>query len=482
MMNHPLIKGQDALVVGAGPNGLAAAIGLAASGRRVVVREAKETIGGGSRSMELTLPGFVHDVCSAVHPLGIASPFFRNLDLNQYGLQWVHPPAALAHPLDNGKAVLLYRSLEDSVRELGPAGVEYARLMQPLVNQYDKILYEFLGPLRFPRYPFALAQFGLPALLPAHNLARLTLGSVELQATFSGIAAHSMLPIDRIATAAFGLMLAMLIHSVGWPFALGGSQKIVDAMASHLISQGGRIETGCPVDSLMEASQYGICMLDITPRQILSLDDGLLPQDYKEQLDRYRYGPGVYKLDLAMDAPIPWRAKQCLQAGTVHLGGTMEEIMATERAVWNGVDNQFPFVILAQPSLFDPTRAPEGKHVVWAYCHVPHGSEKDMKEPILDQIERFAPGVRNRIIAAKGMNSVEMNAYNANYIGGDINGGIQDLGQLFTRPVPRLNPYRMPVKGMYICSSSTPPGGGVHGMCGYWAARTALKNEKNGIS
>lgn len=467
----------DAIVIGSGPNGLAAAITMAQAGRSVVVYEAKDTIGGGCRSAELTLPGFIHDICSAVHPLGVGSPFFQSIPLADYGLTWISSPAALAHPFDDGSAVLLQRSIEATATGLGPDARAYTRLMQPLVANWQKMVPSILGPLRIPAHPLALIRFGLPALLPARTLAERTFKDERARALFTGLAAHSIQPLEHPLTAAFGLVLGILAHVVGWPIPRGGSHVIVDAMADYLRSLGGEIITGVEVKSLEMLPSATAYLCDITPRQILRIAGNRLPRLYQQELAHYRYGPGVFKVDYALDGPIPWKARECLQAITVHVGGTMEEICASESAVGRGEHPGRPFVLVAQQSLFDPTRAPNGKHTAWTYCHVPNGSTYDMTERIETQIERFAPGFRDRILARSITNALEYETYNPNYIGGDINGGIQNIAQLFTRPAIRLNPYTTPAKGVYICSSSTPPGGGVHGMCGYWAAQSALHSK-----
>lgn len=473
----------DAVIVGSGPNGLAAAITLATAGRRVLVIEGRETIGGGTRSAALTQPGFVHDVCSAIHPLGVASPFFRDLPLAKHGLAWVFPPAAIAHPLDDGTAVLVERgstelaevSVEATAAQLGPDAAAYRGLMGPLAADWRNVLAEMLGPLRFPRHPLSLLRFGPPALLPAASLARLLFRGERARALFAGMAGHSIMPLEWPATAAFGLVLGILAHAVGWPMARGGSQRIADSLAAHLCSLGGEIVTGQWVGRMSDLPKSAAVLFDVTPRQLERIADDRLPASYRRKLRGYRYGPGVFKVDYALDGPAPWRASECLRAGTVHLGGTLDEIAASERAVWRGEHAAHPYVLFVQQTPFDPTRAPAGKHTAWAYCHVPHGSTVDMTAAIEAQIERFAPGFRDRILARSTLNAAEMAAYNPNYIGGDINGGVQDLRQLFTRPVASLNPYTTPASGIFLCSSSTPPGGGVHGMCGYFAAQAALR-------
>lgn len=465
------------MVVGGGPNGLAAAITLAQAGRKVLLLEGRDTVGGGSRSAALTLPGFTHDVCSAIHPLGLASPFFRQLPLADHGLAWIQPDAPLAHPLDDGTAVVLERSIGATADHLGDDGRRYRRLMGPLAADQPKIVREFLGPLRPPRHPLALARFGLLAIWPAAVLARTLFKGERARALLAGMAAHSMMRLEQPATAAFGLMLAVLGHAVGWPLAKGGSQRIADALASLLTSLDGEIATGREVTSMEELPAAEAVLCDVTPRQLLSIAGPRLPAGYRRRLQGYRYGPGVFKIDWALDGPIPWRAAACARVATVHLGGTLPEIAASERAVWRGEHADQPFVLLAQPSLFDPGRAPRGKHTAWAYCHVPNGSTFDMTERIEAQVERFAPGFRSRVLERHVMTAVQMEAYNPNYVGGDINGGLQDLRQLFTRPTARLVPYSTPAPGLYLCSSSTPPGGGVHGMCGYFAAQAALRSR-----
>ncbi len=464
----------DAVVVGSGPNGLAAAVELARNGRSVVVLEAEDTIGGGTRSAELTLPGYVHDVGSAIHPLGYASPFFSILPLQEHGLEWVHPAAPLAHPFDDGTAAVLERSVEETGATLGPDAAAYRELMKPIARDWNRLVGSLLGPLRLPRHPIALARFGLRAVRPARSLAQGLFEGEKARGLFAGNAAHSFLPMERAPSASFGLVLGALGHAVGWPFPKGGSQKIADALLSYLRSLGGEVYTGVRVGSVEEVPRTRTVLFDVTPWQLFKIAGEHFPGHYRRALQRYRYGPGVFKADFALDGPIPWKVESCKRAGTVHLGGTLDEISLGEALVWRGEHPEKPFVLLAQQSLFDETRAPEGRHTVWAYCHVPNGSTFDMTERIEAQIERFAPGFGDRILAKSTMKPADLERINANHIGGDINGGVMDFRQLFTRPVARLTPYSTPAKGLYLCSSSTPPGGGVHGMCGYFAARAAL--------
>ena len=465
----------DAVVVGAGPNGLAAAVELARAGRSVAVLEAEETVGGGTRSAESTLPGFVHDLGSAIHPLGYASPFFRSLPLDEHGLEWVHPPAPLAHPFDDGTAAVLERSVEETAATLGPDARAYERLIKGVVEDAPKIASYFVGSPRLIRHPISLGASALRAVRPARGLAESVFEGEKARGLFAGNGAHSFLPLEKPPSALFGLVLGTLGHAFGWPFPKGGSQRIADALTSYLISLGGEVYTGVRVGSVEEVPRTRAVLFDVTPRQLLGIAKDHFTEDYRRALKKYRYGPGVFKMDFALDGPIPWKAEGCLRAGTVHLGGTLDEISAGEAAVWRGEHPERPFVLLAQQSLFDRTRAPDGKHTAWAYCHVPNGSEFDMTGRIEGQIERFAPGFRDRILAKTSQGPADLERQNANLVGGDINGGVADLRQLFTRPVLKLNPYATPAKGLYICSSSTPPGGGVHGMSGYLAARVALR-------
>ena len=468
----------DAIVVGSGPNGLAAAIALARAGRSVLVVEGAETIGGGMRTEALTLPGFAHDTCSAIHPLGVASPFFRSVPLAEHGVVWIQPPAPLAHPLDDGTAVVLERSLEETAAGLdGGDGVAWRRLLGPFVASATDLLDGILAPPFPPRHPLVMARFGPKAIRSAASLARSTFAGERARALFAGNAAHAMLPLDAAASASFGLVLATLGHAVGWPLPRGGSQTIADALASYLQSLGGEIETGRQVESLDELAGAKIVMLDVTPRQLLALTGGRLPSRYRRALERYRYGPGVVKVDYALSGPVPWRAPECARAATVHLGGTLDEIAAAEGEVSRGRHPEHPYVLVAQQSLFDPTRAPEGCHALWAYTHVPNGSDVDVTDRIESQLERFAPGFRDLVLERSVLGPAALEARNPNYVGGDINGGSADLRQLFARPVARPVPYRTPIDGVYLCSSSTPPGGGVHGMCGANAARAAMRRS-----
>jgi len=465
----------DAIIVGSGPNGLAAAITLARQGWRVLVLEARETIGGGMRTAEVTLPGFQHDICSAIHPLGMGSPFFRDLPLSNYGLRWIQPDLPFAHPFDDGSAAAVHQSLARTATGLGRDGGRYRRLFGSLVRDWDKLAHEFLGPLRLPRHPLAMVNFGLRALWPAKLAAELAFGTEKARGVFAGLAAHAILPLEWPATAAFGLVLGTLAHAVGWPMPEGGSGRLAQAMADYLVDLGGEIVTGRRVASLAELPSARAILLDVTPREALKIVGDRFPVGYRRKLEGYRYGPGVFKIDWALDGPIPWAAEACRRAGTVHLGGTLAEIAHGEKLVWQGKLSERPYVLVAQQSLFDQTRAPAGKHTGWAYCHVPNGSSADRTQAIEDQVERFAPGFGERILARHTMTAHDFERYNPNYAGGDINGGVQDLRQLFTRPVARRDPYSTPLPNLFFCSSATPPGGGVHGMCGYHAARSVLR-------
>lgn len=468
-----LNRSYDAVVIGSGPNGLAAAITIAQAGRSVLVIEGSDTIGGGTRSKELTLPGYAHDVCSAVHPMAASSLFFGSLPIAQHGLEWVHPITPLAHPLDDGTAVLCERSIEETAAGLGEDRGRYIRFMSPLVSNWRQIEPLVQGDWRVPRHPLDAIHFGLSAIQSAGGLAKKTFRGERARALFAGMAAHSILPLESVSSAAAGIVIGTSPHTVGWPFARGGSQNIANALASCLRSLGGEIVTGTWIKSMDQLPSSRAVLCDQTPRQVLDLAGHLFPSGFRRKLERYRYGPGSCKVDWALDAPIPWKANECARAGTVHIGGTLDEIAASERAAWNGQLSDRPFVLLAQPTLFDPSRAPEGKHTAWAYCHVPNGSIVDMSEKIERQVERFAPGFQSRILKRHVITAVALENMNPNLVGGDIAGGAPTLGQLFARPTWRL--YCTPAKNIYICSSSTPPGAGVHGMCGHWAAKAALR-------
>lgn len=463
----------DAIIIGSGPNGLAAAIHLAKQGKKTLLIEASDTIGGGMRTKELTLPGFRHDVCSAVHPMGLASPFFRSLELEKHGLKWLQPEVPLAHPLDGGREVVLFQSLEQTCEGLGIDGARYQRFFAPLIQRAHDLYADLLAPAGIPKHPFTVARFGIGAALPA-TLFGNYFQSAEARALFAGNAAHSVMPLENLLTSAIGLMLQMSAHAVGWPLAEGGSQSLADTLLRIFQSHGGEVQCGWQIKSFEELPSARAYLFDISPRNLATIAGEALPPGYRRKLNAYRHGPGVFKVDYALNVPIPWTAEYARKAGTVHVGGTMEEIAASERDAWEGRHCEKPFTLVVQPTLSDPTRAPHGKHVAWAYCHVPHGSKVDMLETIHTQIERFAPGFRDCILATHTMNCKAMETYNANYIGGDVVGGVTDWRQLFTRPVARWNPYTTPHPKIFLCSASTPPGGGVHGMCGYWAAETAL--------
>ncbi|MCA9829400.1 MAG: NAD(P)/FAD-dependent oxidoreductase [Dehalococcoidia bacterium] len=464
----------DAVVVGSGPNGLSAAIQIARAGFSVLVLEAKETPGGGCRSAELTLPGFVHDICATAFPLAIAGSAFRGLPLQEYGVEFVQPEVAVAHPFDDGTAVAVSRGIAATTSKLGRDGAAWRKLYAPLDRYFEQLIDGALGPLRIPRHPLAMARFGLGAIRPAKGLAEARFATEQARAVFAGLAAHSMLPLETRGSAAAGLVLGMTAQRVGWPFVRGGSQGLADGLAAYLEAIGGQVETGRKLRTLADIPPARVVLFDLTPRQVSEIAGEALPARYRAALGRYRYGMGVFKMDFALGAPVPWVADACQAAGTVHLGGTLDEIAFSGREAMAGRTAERPFVLLAQPSLFDDSRAPAGKHTAWAYCHVPNGSTKDMTGAVTAQIERFAPGFRDVVLTQTARTATEMERYNANYVGGDINGGIQDLRQLFARPVARRDPYSTPNPRLFICSSSTPPGGGVHGLCGYYAARSAI--------
>ena len=465
----------DAVVVGSGPNGFAAAIELARAGLSVEVLEARDEIGGGIRTAALTLPGFLHDVCSGCHPMAVLSPWFRSVPLAAHGLRWIHPPASVAHPLDDEPAVLLRRSLGETAEDLGEDARAYERLFMPFLREPHALLADLLAPLRIPKHPLRLARFGLPGLLPAVRAFRSRFRGRRARALLAGCAAHSILPLERPLTAAVGMIFALTAHMTDWPVAAGGSRAIAAALASYLRALGGRIETGRAVRSLADLPPARAVLLDTSPAQLADIGAPILPAGYVRRLRRYRYGPGAFKVDWALDGAIPWRDPRCLQASTVHLGGTLEEIAAAEAAVWRGEHPERPFVLVVQQSQFDASRAPAGKHTGYAYCHVPPGSTVDLTDVIERQIERFAPGFRDRILARHTMGTRDLQTENPNYVGGAITGGVADLTQFFARPVAGLDPYATPNPRLFICSASTPPGGGVHGMCGYFGARSALR-------
>jgi len=468
----------DAVVVGSGPNGLAAAIFLQQNGLSVLILEAKGEIGGGLRSAELTLPGFTHDICSAIHPLAVGSPFFQQLPLADHGLEYIYPEIAAAHPFDNSTAAVLKQSITETAKLLGNDEPNYLKLMQPIVIDWPNIATDVLGPLHYPKHPLAMAKFGWSALTSATHLSR-RFKTEEAKALLAGMAAHSMQPLSKLTTSAAALVLMTNGHLKGWPIPKAGSNRIANALASYFTSIGGKIETNTYVKSLEQLPSAHTVLFDVSPKQLLQIAGHKFSSLYKWQLERYRYGMGVFKVDWALDGAIPFSAEECRNAGTIHLGNSIAEITNAEQQTWEGRHPKKPFVLLAQQSVFDSTRAPEGKHTAWAYCHVPNGSRSDMTAAIENQIERFAPGFKNLILAKHTMSPAQMEDYNPNYIGGDINGGVIDIGQLFTRPALRCSPYKTSAKGIYICSASTPPGGGVHGMCGYNAAKKVLKDIFN---
>lgn len=466
---------QDAIIVGSGPNGLAAAIELARAGWSVVVYEARPTVGGGTRTAELTRPGALHDVCSAIHPMAASSPFFAATPLAEHGLKWIHPDLPLAHPFDDGSAAVVSRDFDETAQYLGADGARWRRLFKPFADNWPKLSRDVLAKIGIPRHPLVTGWFGVNGLQSAVRLSRLWFRGERARGLFAGIAAHSVLPLERIPSAAFGLVLGTAGHAVGWPMPERGSQSISNALASCLRSLGGKVVVDHEVKELADLPSATAVLFDIPPLHVARIAGARLPQKYLESLRSFRYGPGVFKVDWLLSAPVPWRAEACRRAGTVHLGGTLAEIAASERAPWQGELHRQPYVLVAQQSLFDPTRTPDGLHTLWAYCHVANGSAVDATTAIEDQIERFAPGFRDTILERHSMSAPDMERYNANYIGGDINGGVPDIRQLLGRPTLSRDPYSMPARGLFMCSSSTPPGGGVHGMCGYHAARSVLR-------
>lgn len=468
----------DAAVVGSGPNGLAAAVALAQEGRSVVVYEARDQIGGSARTAELTLPGFRHDVCSAIHPMAMASPFLRTLPLEQHGLEWIHPPVPLAHPFDDEPAVVLARSVAETAQSLGADGPRYQRWMQPLVNGWEALVADaFAGPA-LPKSPLLMARFGLWALRPATMTARRIFRTERGRGWFAGNAAHAIMPLERMPSSAIGMMLTAAGHAVGWPFPRGGAQAIVDALAGVFVAHGGTIRVGVRIEDVADVETDGPVFFQVGPSVLRQIAGKHLPAGYLRQLQRYRHGPGVFKVDWALDGPVPWSDPACARAGTLHLGGTLDAIAAGERTAWQGGVSDDPYVLFAQQSLFDDSRAPKGRQVAWAYCHVGQGSSVDCTDIIERQVERYAPGFRDRILARHTMNCADYESYNPSFVGGDINVGVPDLDQLFTRPVVRLNPYATPNPRIFLCSAATPPGGGVHGMAGANAVASLQRRRK----
>jgi phytoene dehydrogenase-like protein len=465
----------DAIVIGSGPNGLAAAITLARAGKSVQVFEAADRVGGGVRSAELTQTGFVHDICSAIHPLGVASPFFRSLPLDEFGLEWIHPPIPLAHPIDAQRVARVTRSLMETAEGFGTDAKAYVDLLKPFCDRAEQLLPELLAPLHIPQIPGLLMRFGFRGIGSASTLVERWFRDDRVRGMFAGVAAHATLPLTHRLTAAVGLMFCILAHTSGWPFPRGGSEQLAIAMRRYFESIGGTITVNTTVRSIAELPAAKAILLDVSPRQLVQIAGSVLPSSYCAKLLRFQHGPASFKIDLALSGPIPWQAEACRQAGTVHVGGTFEEIAQAEKSVWNGTHAERPFVLVAQQSLFDGTRAPAGKHTAWAYCHVPKGCELDMTDAIESQIERFAPGFRDLVIARHRMFPRDLEHYNANYIGGDISGGVMNLWQTFARPVSMLRPYATPSKKIFLCSASTPPGPGVHGMCGWHAAQAVLR-------
>lgn len=464
----------DAVVIGSGPNGLASAIRLAQAGHSVTVLEAHKEIGGGTRTAELTLKGFKHDVCAAAHPMGVVSPFFKSLPLEKFGLRWVYPEASVAHPLDNGSVVLLTKSVEETAERLGVDAKRYRHLVDTFVCCSEELIEGALHPTGFPKHPLLMARFGLKAIQSARTLAE-KFQTPEARALIAGCAAHSILPLEKPLTAAVALMFLLTGHMNNWPVAEGGSHAITKALAAYFKSLGGKIITNHAVATPKDLPPAKVYLFDTSPNLLVNGFSDMLPAGYIERLEKFRYGPGIFKIDYALRGKIPWKNADCLKASTVHIGGTFDEIAAGEAAVWRGEHPTRPYVLLTQQSEFDRKRAPKGKHTLWAYTHVPHGSTVDMSKIIENQIERFAPGFRKIILKRHKMHTADFEAYNANYVGGAITGGVTDVLQLVTRPVARLNPYTTPNPRIFLCSASTPPGGGVHGMCGFHAANAAMK-------
>ncbi len=466
----------DSIVVGSGPNGLAAAIRMQQKGLEVLLIEGADTIGGGMRTKELTLPGFRHDVCSAIHPLAVSSPFLKTLPLDKFGLEWMEPEVLAAHPFDDGTAACLYRSIDETAGEMGRDEKAYRDLIQPMVRDWENLAVDFLAPLGIPRHPISFAKFSIKALRSANGLGKSIFKTEKAKGLWAGMAAHSIQPLDKLTTSAVALVLLASGHHGSWPIPKMGSQSIANAMLAYFISMGGEVQTGFFVKHLKELPKAKAYLFDVTPKQLLEIAGEEFSRLYRWQLGRFKYGMGVFKIDWALKEAIPFSAEKARLAGTVHLGNTLQEIVKSEKEIWEGKHPNQPYVLLAQQSIIDKSRAPDGNHTAWAYCHVPNGSQKDMTAIIEAQVERFAPGFRDIIIGKSTMNAMEMQDYNPNYIGGDINGGAMDITQLFNRPALRWSPYRTSSKGIYICSSSTPPGGGVHGMCGFHAAERVIKD------
>lgn len=476
MIKKKASKKYDAIIVGSGPNGLSAGIRLAQEGLSVLILEASPTVGGGMRTKELMQKDVWHDVCSAIHPTAVASPFFKKLPLQKFGLEWIHPKHPAAHPLDNEPSVIAYNDLDETAFHLGADETYYRSLVTPLRDSWDQLSEDLLGPLKLPENPLKLLSFGLKGLQSSQRF-RKNFRDKRTSALFAGMVAHSILPLSHLATTAIGLVFFATLHSGGWPLAKNGSQSIADALAAYFMSLGGEIETSYEVTSLRSLPDADAVLFDLTPMQVGRIAGDRLPLSYLRKLRKFTYGSGAFKLDYILKEPVPWKDFETRRAGTVHLGGTFEEIAQAEAEVYQGKHPEKPYVIVAQQSLFDPERTPDHRHTLWAYCHVPNGSEIDMTDAIENQIERFAPGFKDVVEERHVMNTADFQIYNPNYIGGDINGGSQKLSQLFSRPVSLIHPYATPAKGIYFCSASTPPGGGVHGMCGYHAANLALKRE-----
>ncbi len=472
-------KKYDVVIIGSGPNGLAAGIYLSQAGYSVLIIEAAEVAGGGMRTKELTLPDFKHDICAAVHPMGYLSPYFQSLQLENYGLEWIFPEISVAHPLDDEPAVLLAKSVKETADGLGIDAKKYKKILTPFANHADWLIQDTLKPLGLPKHPLLFALFGLRGILPAQNFANSVFKEKRAKALFAGCTAHSILPFDKLFTTAIGLTFLTTAHAVNWPIAKGGSQAIADALLKCFLTSGGEIQYNTLIEDVNQLPTHSALMFDTDPLQLANIAANLLPLSYVKRLKKFNYGPGVFKIDYALNGPIPWNDPNCLKASTVHVGGTMEEIAKSEKEVWEGKVSEKPFVLVTQQSQFDDTRSPKGQHTCWAYCHVPHGNSQDMSDLIENQIERFAKGFKETIIAKHSINTKQYYDYNKNYLGGAVTGGAVDITQLFTRPVGRIDPYSTPNPKIFICSASTPPGGGVHGMNGFYAAKSVLKFLKN---